>query len=159
MGYLIDIIKKSAEDIQVDQSPHFEMGTWEELNEILSAMNLSYANQYLKFPLVFLLTDVTGVSYEFDAKLLTASPNVYIFGVAEKNRRTEWRHDNEFPELRTIRDELLQSLINNGVTFDSIKPFDDLFYNNTLLNKLEMEVNCIQLGFNNFQIETENCEI
>lgn len=159
MGNIIDIIQKAAHDIQVGKLPSFEVGTWEELNEVLSSMNLSYETQREKFPLIFLLTDITGTGLEFDNNLLTGYPNVYIFGAAADNKRTLWRHENEFPELRTIRDSFLQALINNGATFESVKPFDDLFYNSMLLNKLDMKVNCIQLGFNNFQVETEICEI
>jgi hypothetical protein len=79
MGHIIDIIKKAAHDIQVGKLPYLEIGTWEEVNEVLSAMNLSYATQREKFPLIFLLTDITGTGLEFDNNLLTGDPNVYIF--------------------------------------------------------------------------------
>lgn len=156
---IVQLVKNSVLDIQDSGVPYFEFGTWNEVNEILASMNLSHITQKQKFPMVLLLSDtLNGLDYDSESKDISGNIDVYIFGVAAENKRSLYRDENELPDLRIIRDNLIQSLKENGIIITGISPFDELPYNNTLLNKLEMRVNAIQLGIG-IEYELTDCEI
>jgi len=155
----VSIIKESVLNIQDSGVPYFEYGTWAEVSEILISMNKSPIRQKQKYPLVFLLSE-TMRNYDLDpeSEIVTADADIYICNVAAKNKRSIWREDNEFPLLRTIRNNFLESLKQNVDDILSINPFDELPYDNTLFNKLDIELNIIHLGLS-FEHDLKDCEI
>ena len=155
----VSIIEASVENIQDSGVPYFEYGTWNEVSEVLISMNKSHVKQKQKYPLVFLLSEtMTGFSLDLESEIVTANADIYICNVAAKNKRSLWREKNEFPTLRTIRDDFLESLKENIDYIIDIDPFDELPYDKTLFNKLDIELNIIHLGLS-FEHSLTDCEI
>lgn len=150
----IDLIQTAVTDIQTLGVPYFNAETWNREAALLSQKNLRASLQGAKFPLVFLLLDITGENYDSNTGFITTSPVIYIFGKAEPNKTSLWRHANEFPALRTIRDNLYISLKNNGARFTDVNQ-PEIFFDNTQLNKLNSYANAIQITINDFNFYTK----
>lgn len=150
---LYDIFRNSSDNVNTT----YFIGTWSEVNIWLESMNNDEVLQMQKFPLLFLLTNETLTNSINSSNIITASANMYLFGIASENKLTEWRIDNELPELHELRDEFIEELQVNGITFDEISPYDDIFYDETLLNKLESRVNCIRFSPQNLEYDKTDC--
>lgn len=148
MSSAIDIIRNSVTEIQVSGVPYFDFGKWHEADLHLKQKNLTALTQGTKFPLVFLLLDITE-DKDVNTGFANANIELFIINKTNKNYTPTERDVLTFPEIRTISNNLITELQRKS-TFDNVS-YTELFYDITKKNKLESVIDVIQIGISDMK--------
>lgn len=142
---IIDKITSVVESIQDENlSPFFYFGKWFDLTETLTEENVDYLTMGKNYPFVFLLLPIPeNVNYENNFN--TANITLFIVGQSELTETNIYRHENNFEILRTIEENLIESLQRNKVKFTQGERIE-LFFDKTEKSKINTNIDAIRLN-------------
>lgn len=150
----IDVIKNAVDKIQNNGVPYFDFGKWHEAVDSLTAKNLTSITQGQKFPLVFLLLDISETKSQ-NSGFSKADINLFIINKTEVEYKPNQRHLSTFPLIREISTKLLTEL-KKKTNFDDYS-YKELFFDITKKNKLETVIDVIQLGISDMEYFFQDC--
>jgi hypothetical protein len=155
---LIDKTKQVVEYIQgVNGKPYFHPGYWFDAAQKLSESNLDPLLQGGLYELVFLNVDFEEIVNTETNEVKPTPFNLFVINrVDEKNLSVEEQHEQEFPGLRTIEQNLLNAYKRKGCKFTLYRR-KEYFFRKTEKSKLNNDIYIIQMTFSDF-IYFKNCE-
>jgi hypothetical protein len=154
---LIDKIGNVVDDINAEYSKevYLRYGDLLEAEELTEQLNVIGATQNKKYPFIYFNTDfdqqeiIEGKEYETDLY-------VYVINRATENQTSEYRHENEMPELREIIELLKSKMKLNGFGFQNQKERELFYFKEQKL--FETPINAIRIYFTGLQYELyTNC--
>jgi len=153
MSRIIDIIRTSASLTTLCE--WFDIGQWGDLNDELALQDIEMATQGAVFPCILLRLPYSEAENEDSNFYFPDSLNIYFINTTDPETKQIDRHDNDFPTIRTMKDDFKMHLRNNGTEFTSpIKT--EHFFSKYVKNKLQTNVDVIHLNFTNLKY-FKNC--
>lgn len=154
--YTIDKVKQVVEYVQTGNLPYFHPGYWLDAAQKLTESNLDPLIQGTFYPLAFLNVKFQE-TVNIETNEIKPEPfNLFIINrVDDNNLSVLEQHEQEFPALRIIENNILNAFKTKGCKFTIYKR-EEYFFNRKEKNKLNNDIYVIQMIFSDF-IYFKNC--
>ena len=144
-------------------APYYDFTNWKsEANELTEKDNAPKYKQQ-KYPLIYLLLNIKESRDNQAYHSSIDNVNLYLVVPTDKVKSDEWRHNNTFPTLRALYDELIEAIKSNkNILIDGnfiSHDYEEIFFmgkEDRNQNKLNDYVDCIHLQFANLRTKNKN---
>jgi len=144
----------------ISNAPYFDYDHWDSESGQLLLKDNEVEKREQKYPLIYLLLNIKENRQENNAnKSEIGTINIYLIKQTDHFKNTKWRHETNFPILRSLYDNFLLSLQQNyyiNVSNYISHNYEELFFMGTEdrnQNKVNDYVDAIHLELTNLKIK------